>query len=690
MDCLVQALSQELWMGPMTDRPDNPFQITKSNNLTDEQIDALWVSPDPKEGINNLVRPNSPTAMFILGGKGSGKSHIMRYYSFQVQSIRFRQNGQTPMQGVTQDRFVGIYARCGGLDADRFNGKSQSPERWCALFAYYFELWVADLTLSILEAITAGGDFEHHYDQELGAGISTLFDVSVPMFDTVGAARSYLAELRSRLDYAVNNASLNDRLDAEIIVSRGKLFFGVPELMCSKVPSFRDVVFVYLLDEFENFTEAQQMYINTLIREKRGPTTFKIGSRLYGIRTHVTLSGGERNLEGSEYEELRLDERFRRDKSAYKGFAEQLLAKRLSAASLASEAIEPVLRVLESLMEEPDLSWNSQFLKSLVQSKRDRPHLANFRRKLQKGLNDGFVKGPRTANDVEAIIKAVNFDEYPLLEKLCILSVYQHWFRSGDVMEAALEASRQALLFIEGSRGSKFGEFVDKHKGDMVAQLLRENNQKQIYAGLDNFIRMSEGLPRSLITIMKHVYDWSVYIQEKPLRGGKISIRAQQRGVAEAADWFLDEMLTEGEDGVLVRSAIERLSALFRLNRFADKPIETSMIAFSVDEVRMDREPRKILKLAQDTSLIISVPRGQRARNSKQITSKLELNTMLAPRYDLPIARRGAVPLSPGDANIVFDYNSPEAFQDLLKVWEAKMTAPAFGRTRSHEQPVLL
>jgi len=51
---------------------------------------------------------------------------------------------------------------------------------------------------------------------------------------------------------------------------------------------------------------------------------------------------------------------------------------------------------------------------------------------------------------------------------------------------------------------------------------------------------MSEGLPRALITILKHVYDWSIYTQERPFKGGQISIRrAQQRGVIEAAEWFL-------------------------------------------------------------------------------------------------------------------------------------------------------
>jgi hypothetical protein len=250
-------------------------------------------------------------------------------------------------------------------------------------------------------------------------------------------------------------------------------------------------------------------------------------------------------------------------------------------------------------------------------------------------------------------------------------------------VEAARYVNKQATAFLHGQGEGKFKEFVGKHKGDMVAQLLRENAQKQVYAGLTSFIRMSEGLPRSLLTILKHVYDWSLYLQEEPFSSGQISARAQQRGVTEAAEWFLDQMLMEGEEGVRVRTVIERLATLFRINRFADKPIETSLIAFSVDKEQMTPAARQTLVLAENTSLIINIPRGQRERNSEQVTSKLELNGMLAPHWDLPIARRGVVSFNPSEADAVFECGNSERFEELRKSWEARMTAPLFGRTRS-------
>src|SRR5689334_5546759 len=100
MDAALSAVPQTIRLGSMTNRPENPFRITKSNDLTDEQINRLWVSVTEDDGVTGLARPASPTAMYILGGKGSGKSHLMRYYSFPVQVIRYQESGTSIVDGI--------------------------------------------------------------------------------------------------------------------------------------------------------------------------------------------------------------------------------------------------------------------------------------------------------------------------------------------------------------------------------------------------------------------------------------------------------------------------------------------------------------------------------------------------------------------------------------------------------------
>jgi hypothetical protein len=607
----------------------------------------------------------------------------MRHFSFQVQQIRFVKSQIPLFAGLCSEGYVGIYARCGGLNSHRFARKNQSDHRWADLFAYYFELWVADRTLEILEALTVATNASD-IDGGLAADIAKLFDAGDVPTNSMRDIRKYLSDVRRKLDYAINNSSLTGRIDAEILITRGKLFFGIPAAACARIGQLEGVRFLYLLDEFENLTVEQQVYLNTLLRETEGPMSFKIGSRLYGFRTQLTLSGGELNREGSEYEALRLDERFRSDSSRYEEFAKRLVSRRLST-SFGNDIFEKEIEKLEEYFEPPpDTSVQSQDLKKILPERSaDRRHVAEFKRKLMKGIAEGMVVGPSSTSDAEEIVQAISFAESPLLEKLSILSAYQHWFRSDNLVEAARNTRVAAEAYLSGTRNDRFDEFVRKHKGDMVAQLLRENSQRQIYSGIKTFIRMSEGLPRALITTLKHIFDWSIYMQEKPFSGGKISLIAQSRGVSEAADWFLEHMLEEGDAGLLVKSSVDRLSRLFRANRFADKPVETSLIAFSVDEVQIEPEARLTIKSAVDTSILINVVGGQRERNSELVSRKLELNTMLSPRFDLPVARRGVTTFSVDQTNAIFVYHQREPFEKFLSDWEAKMTAPYFGRTSS-------
>ena len=315
----------------MTNELENPFRITKSNNLTDAQIDEYWVTPDNDEDAASLFRPESRMAMFILGGKGSGKSHLMRYYGYPLQKIRFAKRKQSIADGIGTDGYVGIYALCKAMDAHRFSGKGQSIEKWSDLFAYYFELWITDRTLNLLAQLANEGSISSVLEDGILSSFVNLFDVAPRPLGSFDDAREYLSEIRKEVDFAVNNVTMTGVLNVTIRCTRGRLLFGLPSIVEDMFLKFRSVTFIYLLDEFENFDDSQQAFINTLIREAEGPVSFKIGARLYGLRTTRILGTDELNREGSEYEIQRLDDRHRRDPKAYAEFSHRIILRRLSA-----------------------------------------------------------------------------------------------------------------------------------------------------------------------------------------------------------------------------------------------------------------------------------------------------------------------------------------------------------------------
>lgn len=134
-----------------------------------------------------------------------------------------------------------------------------------------------------------------------------------------------------------------------------------------------------------------------------------------------------------------------------------------------------------------------------------------------------------------------------------------------------------------------------------------------------------------------------------------------------------------GIDGITIRAAVSRLATLFREVRFADKPSECSVIAFSTDLSKVTREAARIIDLAEQWSLLVSIIGGQRDKNSRRIDAKYELNRMLSPYWDLPIHRRGTLTLTPEIVTSIFDGTRADRFDTLLPSFTRNMVAPWFS-----------
>lgn len=663
-------------------RPVNPFGVTKAVDLNDDQIQSLWVNVSGNaEEFAEFARPASPMPTFILGAKGSGKTHLMRYHAFELQKLRYRKKGTDVRKGVAQDGYIGIYMRCSGLNSGRFSGKRQPEDKWAAIFSYYIELWLTQHLLSAAQELGIDDDAEE--SANVCVEILSLFDKAptLPKL-TLGELAARIRAIQRELDYAVNNCVMTGRLEVEILATRGQLIFGIPQILIRRFEFLRDVMFVYSLDEFENLTVEQQRFVNTLVREKELPTTLRIGSRLYGIKTNATESAGEENLRDSEFETLPIDQLFRQHKTRYAQFAKALIEKRLAAAyGLANDSEASVnLAGWADSFETVNDEWDSSDLFDLVKRapSYERRHFLIAAEKLVAfGLNNA---------QVEAAIRLLSSEKYPLLEKNNLLLLYQDLHRGKNPLESASEISKMCLDHIEnGTRKGRYASTLDHYKADLIAQLNKENDGKQQYLGIENFITMSTGLPRALLTILRSVYDWSQFRGESPFSRDIISREAQWRGVKDASDWFYENMRKAGQDGIAIQTSIERIARLFRVNRFADKPTECSLITFSLPEQDVSPQAKHILQLAESRSFLNRIPGGQRDKNSERVLMKFQLNNMLSPRWDLPLGRRGTFSFTAPEIDMLFDPSKSEEFDVFLAEWSARRTAPFFGKQK---QPV--
>lgn len=647
----------------------NPFNITKAVDYSDEEINSYWVD-FVKGGFTQAIKPTSPMPMLILGGKGSGKTHVMRYFSYGLQKLRIK---KSISEEIRDDGYLGIYMRCSGLNSNRFKEKSQSKEIWSTIFSYYIELWLAQLVVNILlDIFRDQEDYRIKIEKKICSEISDLFDTSEVNNDlnSLSDVLRLLKDLQKKVDFHVNNIALTggNLSEVKIHLTPGKLIFGIPKILESKIDFFKNCQFIYLIDEFENLTIDQQKYINTLLREKEAPSTFKIGSRLYGVRTYKTYSADEENKENSEYEVYNIDKEFRSSYIDYKNWAKKICLKKLSIAGYLAEVSNESINHVGKYFEEFSVENLNEKLK--VKSDRNsRSYLSELKRELSSY---------KLGNDeIDLIIERLKFNEDRLLERANIFIFYRKWKDGEELNSASIKIQKDcSIYFNEKSKQTLHHTVLDKFKYDLIDKLSRESNEPTPYLGLDNFIKMSAGIPRHLLIILKHVFRWSNFNGEQPfIKINGISKISQNNGLKDAANWFLEDARIAGETGEKVQSSIRRLGYYLKEIRFSHTPPECSISSFRINQLELSGEINSVLKYLEQYSYIIS--QGQRRdKNTNRQDCTYQINGLIAPYFELSISRRGVLSINKNEANIIFSPQSENQFTALINTKRSKYNPP--------------
>lgn len=642
-------------------RPENPFEITKAVDMTDREINSTFVDlPGGGGGFAAVVDPRSPMSHFIIGGKGGGRTHLMRHLSYTLQVM----DAASPKDKVISDGYLGVYFRCSGLNASRFGGKRQAGGVWTALFAYYMDVWFCRLLVEILRDIGSRGPaWGDELISDLGDGVFRAFDEKLPCSELSGidaVVESLSKEIRA-LDRIINNAAFQSVLDVDIKAAPGAALFAVSSLVSRLLLNGARITF--LIDEFENLKPFQQRYVNTLVREKPEQCTFIIGSRTEGLRTFETMSAGEVNQVGSEYYLTTLEEVYGSNRPAYRSFCSRVAISRLSEGESVPD--EAALKRMFPPLTDRDVHRFSEV------PTEERPHRAKLRRSLAEAIGEGA--------GLEQVMASLSVSTDALEEKFRILRFYQRW-SSGSAPDVRLADRVKAEFEEPPSResGGTISEFRRHRKWDMIAQLYVESGQKVPYGGFDQFVDMAGFLPRSLLVILKNSVRWAQFMGEYSLAGSAdVSVRAQSEGVRDAAEWFLREASAGSADGEQAASAVRRLGGYLRKMRFSDKPVEVSCATFSTDRRGLTDSASATLAYCVAVGLLVDVQSGQIDRNSGAFHSKYQVSPMIAPYFDLPTGRRGVTKLTRDEMNAIFSSTSDdEAVDRAAKGRLAGMNAP--------------
>lgn len=129
----------------MNDTYRNPFSGVNAVQLDADSILEYWCSPFAYNLFSEIKEEDiyvDPQNIVLMGGRSTGKSMFLRYWSHSVQMKICERENKTLYELIKRNKGVGFYFRIDGAKLKSFQGHGFSEEYWTSVFTHYFELLV--------------------------------------------------------------------------------------------------------------------------------------------------------------------------------------------------------------------------------------------------------------------------------------------------------------------------------------------------------------------------------------------------------------------------------------------------------------------------------------------------------------------------------------------------------------------
>lgn len=644
----------------------NPFSVVKANEFSYEQILEYWVDFGEIEegGFISSLNPKELMPKYVLGSKGCGKTHILKYYSFDARILYYKNNISELLR---KDGYIASYWRLDGLSSTRFNKESKDNAEWKELFGYYFEIHQVIIALKLYQRITEALKTPRSVIEDIIHGVTRQVGISLKNY-TMDEFVSFLTEKRVGIDKEIIDFAFTKTIHWDSIKPLfpfGSLIFEIPHVFSENIKELKNVNYIFVLDELEKLrVDWQKEALNTLVFEKKNNCTFWVGARKNGYTTRNTLSG-EPLHDGHEFASVDLDGILRQDEIAFKKFAVNLFKRRLEICDL--PPIEP-----ETLFE----NYNDKlFLDSL--SNKELLHWKKLRTRFKTiGVNE---------KQSDRLIEALQYhvQNNPLEQKLKLYLFYIEWAKHKNdisietLYEAAKTINNQYETYISVG-DSRIKEIYKKFRQDFISQLAEENNEDLFqYTGFKNLVLISDCNPRVYLTLLKQIIDDSFFRGVHPFeQNNRVSLRSQYVGINVTAKWFLNDIEVYGQDKEDLELAMNNLLNYFYVNRYCDKPTETSLCAFYFRKEAGQEKINDILRLAVNESFLIEIDNGRKDKTLSVPQQTYQINSLVATLYNLSTARRGVNSIRSKMLKAIFDREHFQEFNSVLTSYRSSLNAP--------------
>lgn len=495
----------------------NPFSDFDSNVMSSEQISEFFTEPYDSFTIPESKIINDKSPIVFIGGRGTGKTMLFRQFSYNVQKIV---SNETYLEKVRRTNYIGVYFRVDKplLQSLSRLGTSSNIENFEEkIFTHFFELTIFKEYLEIIKILTKDAMI-YYEDERYKLILSMLMDLINPfnhdIIETIDDLLNYvIGEINYIWKYQSDKAI---DIDNSVVfkpkcnlILQGRLSDEFCNTDILKILGIEDVSFLLMLDEFESFSEKQQMVINAAMRyNKSYGIRLRIGMRPYGFKTYDTVNSEDFVKEGRDYSKIEFDNPLVKKQNDDKYF---VFIKKITEKRLASVPMFNGKNIVDILGEEEDLEEEA---KEIVKGKTT--HFDVYLKEINKSRDPGQEL---LLEDIYSIR-----DENPLFEMECLRLLLK-----GESLEFVTTALNDYKNKIKSSAAKKFSDDYDKkYKLSFVFVLCSiYRREKKGYYSFNDYCYISCGIIGAFIELCRRAFDLAFFRDAAALENGRISKEIQ-------------------------------------------------------------------------------------------------------------------------------------------------------------------
>ena len=627
--------------------------------------------------IGNTLKPQ-----VIIGGRGCGKTILLRYLSHESSFSRKRK--EIPNSALSH---IGLYWRADTQFASSMQGRGIPDDIWSASFRHLAAIVLGIEVLRSLESIAQSkiGVLTQEMLETLDFSRLRPYSQDLPI--RFGGLRDHLEDCVARFEAWVNN--VRSMVYPQFLPGYDFLKRLIT-LVCKQLPVLKSAVFFVYLDEYENLTIYQQRIINTWMKHSEPPLVFNLAMKRNGFKTRLT-EDEEALSDIHDYRDIDI-ENFDLN-TEFPMFAAEILLLRLQPEINVVEMSPDALSDAAQLHTRKDMKYADQILNA-VKTIFPSPKQSELASQV---LVDPVLRNRLNAKIEKALlwrnVELVESEKYLLAECPEASVIVPALLHRLSLTVAEIDSELANIVKGKVNRFTGPTNWIHNNFVGCYLQLYDGLTRPcPLYSGFMTFCFISRGNLRHFLELCHQAF---ARLAKSDSTTGLVPIEQQADAARQVSADFLGEVRSFGPQGNNFHTFLLRLGSVLSLAQQQPSQSEPERTHFSIQGgmSALDKAKCEFLSEAIKWSVLFEEKETKKKNESDPEGTEYILNPIYAAYFHISYRKRRKIDLSARQAEVLISGSYNEV-KDLLKEyqrrWSVDLTEdwlPLFAHLRDENTP---